>query len=434
MRDPNDSGKRALDLIDRLCLQSFSDVGSRFGEFDRSWQRIGRPAAARLAAAICLVTAALFAQPFTGTALAAQEDRTFRPLRSLGSGSELSASISLGDVNGDGALDVVVANGRHWPGQNRIYLNDGRAAFTLARPLGQEQAGSYAVPLADLDGDGDLDIAVGNDRTRNLVFLNDGSGRFEPGATFGTPSPTRSLTLADLDGDGHTDILVVNRRRQNFIFFGDGSGAFGDGVPFGSGEDSTIDVAAADLDGDGDPDLVLAIRDGGANTIHWNEAGSFERVTVYGTGSDETRGVAVGDVDGDGRADIVTANIGEANAVYFGDGAGGFERSVTFGPGDDRSYAVRLADLDLDGDLDIVVANVGGRNAVYFNWRGWGGGGVAAAGFGDSEAFSELRFGCEDCATYGLAVGDLNGDGFPEIVTANSGAPNGLFGNVGVGR
>ena len=137
---------------------------------------------------------------------------------------------------------------------------------------------------------------------------------------------------------------------------------------------------------------------------------------------------AVGDVDGDGRADIVTANIGEVNAVYFGDGSGGGERRVTFGPGDGRCYAVRLADLDLDGDLDIVVANVGGRNAVYFNRGGRGVGGVAAAGF------RELRFGCEDCATYGLAVGDLNGDGFPEIVTANSGAPNGVFGNVGVGR
>ena len=71
---------------------------------------------------------------------------------------------------------------------------------------------------------------------------------------------------------------------------------------------------------------------------------------------------------------------------------------------------------------DIIVANVGALNAVYFN-RGGG-----AAGFG------EFRFGCEDCATYGVAVGDLNGDGFPEIVTANSGAPNGVFENVGVGR
>ena len=381
-----------------------------------------------LTVATFLAVTALLAQPVVVSPLAGQEQRTFRPLRSLGAGSELTASVSLGDVNGDGALDVVVANGRHWPGQNRIYLNDGRGAFTLARRLGEEEAGTYAVPLADFDGDGDLDIAVGNDRTRNLVFLNDGGGRFEAGATFGTPSSTRSLTLADLDGDGHKDILIVNRGRQNFIFHGDGAGAFSAGTPFGAGDDSTIDVAAADLDGDGDLDLVLANRDGGANAVHWNDAGSFERVSGYGTGSDETRGAAVGDVDGDGRLDIVTANIGEANAVYFGDSTGGFERSLPFGSDDDQSYAVRLADVDLDGDLDIIVANVGAQNAVYFNRGG------EAAGFGGAAGFDEFRFGCEDCATYGVGVGDLDGDGFPDIVTGNSGAPNGVFANVGVGR
>ena len=71
---------------------------------------------------------------------------------------------------------------------------------------------------------------------------------------------------------------------------------------------------------------------------------------------------------------------------------------------------------------------MGARNAVYFNRGG------EAGGFDEAAGFDEFRFGCEDCATYGLAVGDLNGDGFPEIVTANSGARNGVFGNVGVGR
>ena len=384
------------------------------------------------AAGLCAVVG-LLAGPLAGSPLAGQDGRTFRPARSLGGDSELTASVSLGDVNGDGTLDVVVANGRHWPGQNRVYLNDGRAAFTLARRLGEEEAGSYAVPLADFDGDGDLDVTVGNDRTRSLVFLNDGTGRFEAGATFGAPSSTRSLTLADLDGDGHTDILVVNRGRQNFIFAGNGSGGFGDGARFGAGDDSTIDVAAADLDGDGDLDLVLANRDGGANAIHWNDGGGFDRVSAYGTGSDETRGVAVGDVDGDGFVDIVAANIGEANAVYFGDAAGGFGRSLPFGRDDDLSYAVRLADLDLDGDLDVVVANVNARNAVYFNRGDQGGGSGGAAGGRDAPGFREFRFGCEDCSTYGVAVGDLNGDGFPEIVTANSGAPNGIFVNVPAG-
>ena len=129
--------------------------------------------------------------------------------------------------------------------------------------------------------------------------------------------------------------------------------------------------------------------------------------------------MAIGDVNADGFPDVVAANIGERNAVYFGDATHTFERSRTFGRDEDQSYAVVLADLDLDGDLDIVVANAGATNAVYFN-RGAEGGG----------AFEEFRFGCEECGTYGVAVGDLSGDGFPEIVTANSGAPNVIFANV----
>ncbi len=267
-----------------------------------------------------LALCALAALPCTARGVSGQQERTFRPLGPLGPESRLTASVGLGDVDGDGALDIVVANGRHWPEQNRIFLNDGRAGFTLARRLGDEEDGTYAAPLADFDGDGDLDIATGNDRTRNLVFLNDGAGRFERSGTFGTPSSTRSLTLADLDGDANTDILVVNRGRQNFIFQGDGAGAFDEGTPFGAGDDSTIDVAAADLDADGDLDLVLANRDGGANAIHWNDSGVFDRRTVYGTGSDETRGVAVGDVNGDDFADVVVANIGELLQPGHADG------------------------------------------------------------------------------------------------------------------
>ena len=330
-----------------------------------------------------LLAACVFAAvPCTARGVSGQQERTFRPLGPLGPENRLTASVHLGDVDGDGSLDIVVANGRHWPEQNRIFLNDGRAGFTLARRLGDEEDGTYAAPLADFDGDGDLDIATGNDRTRNLVFLNDGTGRFERSATFGTPSSTRSLTLADLDGDANTDILVVNRGRQNFIFRGDGAGGFDEGTPFGAGDDSTIDVAAADLDADGDLDLVLANRDGGANAIHWNDAGAFDRRTAYGTGGDETRGVAAGDVNGDDFADVVVANIGERNAVYYGDETGTFERSRMFGRADDQSYAVALADLDLDGDLDIIVANAGARNAVYFN-----------RGTETAEPFEEFRFG-----------------------------------------
>ena len=107
-----------------------------------------------------------------------------------------SASITHGDIDGDGDADVIIANGRHWPDQNEIFLNDGASRFKIAYDLGKYRSTSYAAELADLDGDGDLDIATGNDRAPNRLFFNDGKGHFTEKGTFGANnSNTRNLTL-----------------------------------------------------------------------------------------------------------------------------------------------------------------------------------------------------------------------------------------------
>ncbi|MCP4887729.1 MAG: VCBS repeat-containing protein, partial [Planctomycetaceae bacterium] len=87
------------------------------------------------------------------------EERRFvsNPRMTLGTGANLSAAVRIADLNGDGQPDVVVANGRHWPQQNYIFFNQGRAKFNLQRPLGKDLSTSYATEPADLDGDGDLD-------------------------------------------------------------------------------------------------------------------------------------------------------------------------------------------------------------------------------------------------------------------------------------
>lgn len=333
-----------------------------------------------------------------------------RPYGTLGSESRLTASVSLGDVDGDGDVDAVVANGRHWAQPNFVFLNDGNGFFRVARRLGEELDTSYRAALADLDGDGDLDVAVGNDRARKQVFLNDGSGHFSLHGTFGGIEPTRNIVLHDLNGDDAVDILVTNRGSRNAIYYNDGRAGFAREEPFGTERDSTIAVAVADLDGNGTPDLALANRDGQPNSLLLGE-----RSVGYGTGRDETRSVAIGDLDGDGLLDLVTANIEERNGVYYGDGRGGFERSVGFGAEDDPSYAVALADLDRNGALDVVIANAGAANRVYFNLNG---------------ELVERSFGEAEHVSYGVSVDDLNGDGYPDVVVANSGAPNVVYFNV----
>ncbi len=333
----------------------------------------------------------------------------------LGIESNRSASVRVADVNDDGNADVIVANGRHWPGQNYVFLNSGRARFNLQRKLGDDRSTSYATEPSDLDGDGDLDIAVGNDMAPNRVLLNDGSGRFEVGSEFGSVSSVRSLTVADIDGDGDQDVLITCRGRANQICLNDGKGRFVPSGTFGTRRDSTIDVAVTDWNGDGKPDLVLANRDRQLNAILLNDGKlGFAKSIPFGARTEQTRAVAISDFNGDGHADILAGNIGQPNTLYLADGKGGFASTVSIGSKTGRTYSLAVADLDNDKDMDIVVGNVGQQNAVFFNQ-------------GDGREFTEVLFGDEASATYSVATGDFDGDGFADIAEANSDATNSVF-------
>ena len=342
---------------------------------------------------------------------------SFRSVGSLGDATARTASLSIGDVDGDRDLDLIVANGRHWPGQNEQYRNDlangGKGAFGEAIPLGAEQSTTYTAALGDLDGDGDLDVVVGNDRKPSHVLHNDGKGNFVRGKAVGKISNTRSVTLADLDGAHGLDIILTNRNEANLICFNDGRGGFDRHGTFGEAGHATINVATADLDGDGDLDIAVANRNRQQNHIYLNDGhGVFVDAKPYGTGRDRTRGIAIADFDGDGQLDILNANIGEPNAVYFGDGKGQFARSLTFG-GAENSYAVATGDVDGDGRMDIVVGNAGGPNVVYLQQP--------------DGSLHAVPFGLAAGRTYGLVVADWNGDGLLEIATANSDGKNHLY-------
>ena len=171
----------------------------------------------------------------------------------LGADEERSASIGIGDLNGDGKNYLVVANGRHWHQRNYLFFDQGKKGtsnFDDERPLGIIESTSYAAKPVDLDGDGDLDIAVGNEKGPNLIFLNDGKGTFSENGSFGEVSASRDLTLADIDKDGDIDILIPCRGQPNQIALNDGSGAFPDDDirRFGIGNDPTLGVAVVDWD------------------------------------------------------------------------------------------------------------------------------------------------------------------------------------------
>jgi hypothetical protein len=285
--------------------------------------------------------------------------------------------------------------------------------------VGSRADRTYTAALADLDGDGDLDLVVGNDRPDpKVIHLNDGRGRFSPGGTFGDSTwPTRNVTVADFTGDGRPDVVVANRggpenRSTNYLCVNDGRGRFPECRSLSTASATTI--GAADLDGDGDLDLVIPHRDGGQSFLLLNDgSGGFASRRPFGPPVSATRAVALGDLDGDGHVDIVLGSDAGGLRVYRNLGAGRLAPAVDVGSVKDEAYSIAIADLNGDGLADIVVGNQSTRPVVLVQ-RG-------------RLEFERILFGDSAGAVYGLGLGDLDGDGAVDVVAARSGAPNAVY-------
>ena len=318
-------------------------------------------------------------------------------------GSAPSHGVALGDVDGDGDLDAVVANDS---AQNALWLNDGAGGFSDS---GQSLGGGAAqsVALGDLDGDGDLDIVWGVDGS-NKVWFNDGSGTFTgSGQTLGTANTT-DVVLGDVDGDGDLDLVAVHDGSAGTVWLTNGAGAFTDsGENLGSAV--ATGVAIGDLDGDDDLDVVVAV-DGAGNTVWLNNgSGGFTDSGQSLNPSRKDFAVELADVDGDGDLDAVFAADTDANTVWRNNGAGVFTDSgQTMGSAHDRGLAV--GDVDGDGDIDLVFADHTGDNTVYGN--------DGSGGFTNSGQVLDSG------STEGVGLGDLDGDGDLDLFVANDGQPN----------
>ena len=346
---------------------------------------------------------------------------TFDRVTLLEPTSETSANVSIGDLDGDGRLDIVLVKGRHWPLVDRVLLGDGAGHFAKGYDLGTASDRSYSGHPVDIDRDGDLDVVISNDTPDpKLVYLNDGKGHFHVGSTFGKPEwDTRNATVADIDGDGLPDIVVANRsgnRGANYICFNKGGGHFDNDCVAFSHESATT-ITAADFNHDGLIDLAVPQRDSGQSRVYLaGPKGTFSesRTIPFGPPNATIRMSEAADLDGDGLLDLVAIDERVGTAIYFGRRDGTFSDGVPVGDPKIAPYALAVGDVNGDGKPDIVVGNVEAPSVVHYN-------------DGSGRRFHSVHFGDNKGTVYGFAMADVNGDGIMDIAAARSDAPNVLY-------
>jgi len=334
--------------------------------------------------------------------------------------------VTLGDLNGDGALDLVTAD--YNGGTVSIRLNDGAGGFTVPATTTLVGTNPTGVAIGDVDGDGDLDLVTANygaGSNTASVRLNNGTGSFTAPTT--TPNPTVgnrpfAVALGDVDGDGDLDLVTANYGGGTVsVRLNNGSGGFSGGTDLPV-NGSPASVALGDVDGDGDLDLVTANFNSGSNTVsvRLNDgAGNFTPPATVPNPvvGDRPRSVALGDVDGDGDLDLVTANYTDLTAsVRLNNGAGNFgggsDVAVSSGP-----TGVVLGDVDGDGDLDLLTANyTNASNTVSVRLND--GTGRYAAPAPAANPSPNPAVGTNPIS---LALGDVDGDGDLDLVAANYG-------------
>lgn len=353
--------------------------------------------------AMALVLACLLAAATVVPALAG-----FQPQQTYPTGSR-PISVATADLNGDGKLDLAIANSNATTVS--VLLGNGDGTFQPQQTL-TAGARPQSIVVADLNGDGTLDIAVANQYGATVsVFLGNGNGTFQAQQTFASGTGPISLAVADLNGDGIFDLAAANYDGDTVsVLLGYGNGTFQAPQSFATGGYPFF-VAIADLNGDGKRDLVVANSVGTAvSVLRGNGNGAFQAQQTFTSGS-SPGSVAIADLNGDGKLDLAVANIdGNSVSVLLGYGNGTFQAPQTYPTGTQPVF-VAVSDLNGDGKPDLAVATfltpvVGVR---------------LGNGDGTFQAQQTFPTGTSPAA---LAIADFNADGRPDLAVANFNSNN----------
>ena len=349
----------------------------------------------------------------------------FQLLNTYSAGGYSPTSVALADVNGDGNLDVIVANrcatSDTCPNGGTVGVLLGNGDGSLQPVVTYNSGGSYAsfVTVGDLNGDGKPDLIVANSSMAQFrpvggigILFGNGDGTFQPAVSYAADgNPIYGVAVADFNHDGIADVAIANSQTPNYyylgtvsVLLGTGGGKFQAAQIYSSGY-WTNSVVAADVNGDGAADLLVGDSSSVSVLLGVGD-GTFQPATAYPSAGNEGCCIAVADVNGDGKLDLVAVNPFGPNrvngystvGVLLGNGDGSFQPVTRYWTSTYAATSMVVADFNRDHKVDILVT---GDKLVVF----WG--------QGDG---TFLRAPGMPFYRGAIAVGDMDGDTRPDVV------------------